>query len=657
MSKPDLSVAIIFKNEIRCLARCLESVQPLREQISVQIVMADTGSTDGSRAVAEQYADVLFDFPWINDFAAARNAVLDRCTGGWALVMDCDEWLDPDMGELVRFLRDPRAKKARSADVVVRNYYDAAFETYGEFIASRLLRLSAAPRYVGAIHEFPLFNGQIDQCEALNRVVLHHDGYVMLNDGSEAGKEKRARNAELLYAELERKPNDLRLIVHLLECESNAVAQYALMRRAVPLACANPERAYARFLLRDAIYHAYLDHLPEFEEWVKKAEEIFPKSYIVRIDVNYLCTKKACDQGDYAEATRRGEAYLRAFGEFKSEKSTPQELAYGMLNYCNASVCIDMRLVIAKAYQKLDQYDLAHDTLGGIAWEEVSAEQTARLIAFFGELYLNSGTMPEKLVSSLWNSIQKKRTSGGHADKRREYFLKSGLALFDYTDAGESPWQIFLPLQNSCVLGDYAALWEAQTAEQADDALQNIDSLAEIPNAAFIHALKIGAEFPLPDRPPVMELADVMANKLSSDAGFLREAAIYTAEAFECDADLNWARALALAALQNNDWKADTDPQLLLRAFVRIESAFLARCYSAHALQTPDFLPPMHRFALHLANAFAVLVPAAVSPEFTPSATGNVSAALAELKKAAVAAPEQKAVIGAALDNVLGGTL
>ena len=65
MSQIEISVAMIFKNEIRCLERCLKSLQPLRERFSMELVMADTGSDDGSRNLAEQYADILFDFPWI----------------------------------------------------------------------------------------------------------------------------------------------------------------------------------------------------------------------------------------------------------------------------------------------------------------------------------------------------------------------------------------------------------------------------------------------------------------------------------------------------------------------------------------------------------------------------------------------------------------
>ena len=75
MEKPVLSIGIIFKNEIRCLDRCLKSLQPLRDALPCELVMADTGSGDGSREVAERYADILFDFPWINDFAAARKKV------------------------------------------------------------------------------------------------------------------------------------------------------------------------------------------------------------------------------------------------------------------------------------------------------------------------------------------------------------------------------------------------------------------------------------------------------------------------------------------------------------------------------------------------------------------------------------------------------
>ena len=75
---PLLSIGIIFRNDIRCIEHCLKNLQPLRDAIPSELIMADTGSEDGSREIAEKYADILIDFPWINDFSAARNAVMDE---------------------------------------------------------------------------------------------------------------------------------------------------------------------------------------------------------------------------------------------------------------------------------------------------------------------------------------------------------------------------------------------------------------------------------------------------------------------------------------------------------------------------------------------------------------------------------------------------
>ena len=61
MGAPFFSIGMIFKDEIRCLERCLKSLQPLRDAVPCELVMADTGSSDGSREIATKYADILFD--------------------------------------------------------------------------------------------------------------------------------------------------------------------------------------------------------------------------------------------------------------------------------------------------------------------------------------------------------------------------------------------------------------------------------------------------------------------------------------------------------------------------------------------------------------------------------------------------------------------
>ena len=76
-----LSLAMIAKNEARCLARCLRSVRALADEI----IVTDTGSTDDTVKIASENGAKVAHFAWINDFAAARNFALAQATGEWIL--------------------------------------------------------------------------------------------------------------------------------------------------------------------------------------------------------------------------------------------------------------------------------------------------------------------------------------------------------------------------------------------------------------------------------------------------------------------------------------------------------------------------------------------------------------------------------------------
>jgi glycosyltransferase involved in cell wall biosynthesis len=90
--KARVSLTMIVKNEEQNLPECLASVRDLVDEA----VVIDTGSTDRTRDVIRSYGCVEGEFPWVDDFAAARNAALDRATGDYAFWMDADDRLDPD---------------------------------------------------------------------------------------------------------------------------------------------------------------------------------------------------------------------------------------------------------------------------------------------------------------------------------------------------------------------------------------------------------------------------------------------------------------------------------------------------------------------------------------------------------------------------------
>ncbi|MFH1624853.1 MAG: tetratricopeptide repeat protein [Pseudomonadota bacterium] len=85
--KSNLGLSMIVKNEEECLARCLNSV----ESIVDEIVIVDTGSEDRTVEIARSYGAKTVNFPWNDDFGEARNVSLRHATKDWILVLDADE--------------------------------------------------------------------------------------------------------------------------------------------------------------------------------------------------------------------------------------------------------------------------------------------------------------------------------------------------------------------------------------------------------------------------------------------------------------------------------------------------------------------------------------------------------------------------------------
>ncbi len=91
-TRPLLSLCMIVKNEAEHLETCLRLARPHVDEI----VIIDTGSTDGTQDIARRYADVFEEIEWPNSFAAARNYSLDRAHGKYILILDGDEYIaDP----------------------------------------------------------------------------------------------------------------------------------------------------------------------------------------------------------------------------------------------------------------------------------------------------------------------------------------------------------------------------------------------------------------------------------------------------------------------------------------------------------------------------------------------------------------------------------
>ncbi len=146
--QPVLALAMIVKDEAAMLARCLASARDLVDEI----IVVDTGSSDGTVAIAESFGAKIGRFEWRNDFAAARNAALDLVTAPWVLHLDADEELESSVDLRARLGRLPSTTWAVEVPVVsledpqVRRRDQASFQ-------KRLFRHAPHIRFERPIHE------------------------------------------------------------------------------------------------------------------------------------------------------------------------------------------------------------------------------------------------------------------------------------------------------------------------------------------------------------------------------------------------------------------------------------------------------------------------------------------------------------------------
>ncbi len=194
MKKPDLTVCMIVKNEERFLKGCLESIRDL----AGQIVVLDTGSTDGSMDIARAFNAEIHHFEWRDDFSAARNASIRHARGEWILWLDADERLKP---ESVPLLRDSlrREKKPVIWQVQINNH---TRDDAGAYISTayRLFNNNRGIRFKGRIHEQPVFTagrGDVRQ----SSVILEHLGYALEGEADQAKKERNQKLLEQMVAE------------------------------------------------------------------------------------------------------------------------------------------------------------------------------------------------------------------------------------------------------------------------------------------------------------------------------------------------------------------------------------------------------------------------------------------------------------------------
>ena len=84
-----LSLCMIVKNEEKVLPRILK---PMKEIVD-KILICDTGSTDRTKEIIREFTAEVYDFPWKNDFSAARNFISEKVSTDYWMWLDADDMI------------------------------------------------------------------------------------------------------------------------------------------------------------------------------------------------------------------------------------------------------------------------------------------------------------------------------------------------------------------------------------------------------------------------------------------------------------------------------------------------------------------------------------------------------------------------------------
>ena len=163
-----MSLCMIVRDEQDTLGRCLESVAGVFDEI----VIVDTGSNDATKDVATRWGARVFDFAWIDDFAAARNFAFAQGSSELLMWLDADDVLLPTDREKLLALKADLDPRIDAVSMVYHTQFDAAGNVTSSNRRFRIVRRDKDVSWAGIVHEDLVFAGQFTYLDT-DIVVTH----------------------------------------------------------------------------------------------------------------------------------------------------------------------------------------------------------------------------------------------------------------------------------------------------------------------------------------------------------------------------------------------------------------------------------------------------------------------------------------------------
>jgi len=308
-SRPTLSVCMIVKNEEQFLARCLDSVATVADEI----IVVDTGSTDSTVDIARRYTDRVYHHTWRDSFSEARNASLSYATCDWILQIDADEELyREDIPLLRRTLAEVHGRAEVNA-VLMPILNELSGGRVAKHYFKRLFRRGKA-HFEGIVHNQLIHEGAAATGAEIR---IRHYGYNLTDEQMEA---KLARSERLLLRQTEERPEDTFAWMNLIRNWRNQGRLDEVVREGLRVADSPQAMPVTRqTILCDVV--ACLAAQRRLEKALAVGRRVL-KENPKHLDLLFLCGVASYESGDMREALGFFRRYLAVKAEEERRGAT-----------------------------------------------------------------------------------------------------------------------------------------------------------------------------------------------------------------------------------------------------------------------------------------------------------------------------------------------
>lgn len=368
-----LTIGVPVSNQITVIERCMKGIEPILKEIPSELIVIDTGSTDGTVEITKQYGARVYQHPWCDNMSLVRNIAIHKAEGLWYMSIDDDEWFE-DVSEIIDFFLNDTYKEYDSASYIQRNLLEEGKLEYSDHRTLRMAKITPELHFEGRIHDALLV--ERGKKEYFFEAAARHTGFAYMNDRIRAMK-KSQRNLNILRYDFDEYPMDMRYNYQManeyaiLQMHRTAVSYFfrgiSIMREIYE----EPEtEAIYKIHLLELLMQFNIMESDEFFDYAKNIIEGMHFNALEAILVYYLYIRMSDRAGKpFQEILDIGKVMERLiedyqknpklYKQFASTSMNPMESRYQTAEYHRCMLCAWIQgKNIEKAIEHLQQLEL-----------------------------------------------------------------------------------------------------------------------------------------------------------------------------------------------------------------------------------------------------------------------------------------------------------